>query len=51
MALCNHGNEQNIDIRSLLDEFMTIFTGYLDRFCHITGGYNRLEKLFKASLI
>ena len=51
MALCNLENEDDIDIHGLLEEFMVIFTSYLDRFCHITGGYNRLEKLFKAALI
>ena len=51
MVLCSRENEADIDTGELLEEFMTIFTGYLDRFCHITGGYNRLEKLFKASLI
>ena len=51
MVLCSRENEADIDTRELLEEFMTIFTGYLDRFCHITGGYNRLEKLFNAALI
>jgi biotin-[acetyl-CoA-carboxylase] ligase BirA-like protein len=34
----------------LLEEFMDIFTEYIDRFCHITGGYNRLNKLYHAQL-
>lgn len=51
MVLCGDHSDCDFDTRLLLDEFMKIFTGYLDRFCHITGGYNRLEKLFKASLI
>jgi hypothetical protein len=34
----------------LLEEFMDIFTEYINRFCHITGGYNRLNKLYHAQL-
>ena len=44
-------SEENFDLKELLDEFMDIFTGYVDRFCHITGGYNRLERLYKAQLL
>ena len=51
MAICSEDGHPPFDIKSLLDEFMAIFTGYLDRFCHITGGYNRLDKLFKAQLL
>lgn len=51
MVLCKEDSDTDFDIRLLLDEFMAIFNNYLDRFCHITGGYNRLDRLFKAQLI
>ena len=38
------------ELNDLLEEFMDIFTGYLDRFCHITGGYSRLSRLYHAQL-
>lgn len=41
---------EDFDTHVLLEEFMDIFTGYLDRFCHITGGYSRLSKLYHAQL-
>ena len=51
MVLLSKDSEENFDLKELLDEFMDIFTGYVDRFCHITGGYNRLERLYKAQLL
>ena len=51
MMLLSKDSEENFDLNELLDEFMDIFTGYVDRFCHITGGYNRLERLFRAQLL
>ena len=51
MILLSKDSEENFDLKELLDEFMDIFTGYVDRFCHITGGYNRLERLFRAQLL
>lgn len=51
MVLLSKDSEENLDLKELLDEFMDIFTGYVDRFCHITGGYNRLERLYKAQLL
>ena len=53
MALCigsGHGPESRLDLNGLLEEFLDIFTGYIDRFCHITGGYNRLSRLYHAQL-
>ena len=50
MVLCGEDTTNDYDVGMLLHEFMRIFTDYLDRFCHITGGYNRLDKLFKAQL-
>ncbi len=47
----NNGmDSEAFDLNELLEEFMDIFTEYLDRFCHITGGYNRLSKLYHAQL-
>lgn len=43
-------DSEAFDLNELLEEFMDIFTEYLDRFCHITGGYNRLSKLYHAQL-
>ena len=51
MVLLSKDSEENFDLKELLVEFMDIFTGYVDRFCHITGGYNRLERLYKAQLL
>lgn len=43
-------DSEAFDLNELLEEFMDIFTEYLHRFCHITGGYNRLSKLYHAQL-
>jgi BirA family biotin operon repressor/biotin-[acetyl-CoA-carboxylase] ligase len=43
-------DSEDFELNGLLEEFIDIFTGYLDRFCHITGGYNRLSKLYHALL-
>ena len=51
MVLCSKGAEEELELMPLLEEFMDIFTAYLDRFCHITGGYNRLEKLYRSLLM
>lgn len=51
MVLCSDGNEEDFDIEDLLDEFMGIFIEYINRFCHITGGYNRLDKLYTSQLL
>lgn len=54
MALSKEENtgmdSEDYELNDLLEEFMDIFTEYLDRFCHITGGYNRLSKLYHAQL-
>jgi BirA family biotin operon repressor/biotin-[acetyl-CoA-carboxylase] ligase len=41
---------EDFDTHVLLEEFMDILTEYIDRFCHITGGYNRLSKLYLSQL-
>ena len=51
MVLLDTDSENDYNTRELLDEFMGIFTDYIERFCHITGGYNRLERLYKAQLL
>ena len=50
MSLCSEEVQPPFDLKDLLEEFMDVFTGYLDRFCHITGGYNRLGRLYHAQL-
>ena len=47
MALCTSGS---YDIRKCLDEFMTIFTAYLERYLNITGGYLKLRKMYLSQL-
>ena len=51
MSLCRTDIEEAFNTEELLDEFMKIFSDYLDRFCHITGGYNRLDKLYQSQLL
>lgn len=50
ISLCQDGISEKISIERLLEEFMEIFVEYLDRFCNIKGGYNRLSKLYDAQL-
>ena len=50
MSLCSEEVQSPFDLKDLLEEFMDVFTGYLDRFCHITGGYNRLGRLYRSQL-
>jgi hypothetical protein len=38
------------DLKSTLEEFMEIFSGYCRRYLNITGGYARLRKLYLAQL-
>ena len=38
------------ELHDLLEEFMDIFRGYLDRYCHIRGGYGRLRHMFLSHL-
>lgn len=53
MALCLNKIENQsarLETKSLLEEFMQIFSEYSDRFCHIKGGYNRLNMLYLSQL-
>ena len=38
------------ELQELLEEFMHIFRGYLDRYCHIRGGYGRLRHMYLSHL-
>ena len=37
-------------LQDLLEEFMDIFRGYMDRYCHIRGGYGRLRHMYLSHL-
>ena len=61
MVLCNeisgetgsHNVSDSISpykLHDLLEEFMNIFRGYLDRYCHIRGGYGRLRHMYLSHL-
>ena len=41
---------EDFNIHDLLDEYIDILSEYIDRFCHITGGYNRLNHLYLAQM-
>ena len=38
------------ELHELLEEFMHIFRGYMDRYCHIRGGYGRLRHMYLSHL-
>ena len=38
------------ELHDLLEEFMNIFQAYLDRYCHIRGGYGRLRQMYLSHL-
>ena len=61
MVLCNeisgetgsHNVSDSVpqyELHKLLEEFMDIFQGYLDRYCHIRGGYGRLRHMYLSHL-
>lgn len=50
MTLSDPDKSEDFNLHDLLDEYMNILSGYIDRFCHITGGYNRLNQLYLAQL-
>ncbi|MBQ7899530.1 MAG: biotin--[Bacteroidales bacterium] len=41
---------EEYDTHCLLEQFTDIFRDYLDRYCHIKGGYGRLRKLYLAQM-
>ena len=49
MALSQEETD-TFDIHTLLEEFMKIFHAYLDRYCHIRGGYSRLRQMYLSHL-
>ena len=50
MALCKPDSDHPYDTRTLLNDFMDIFNTYVERYCHIRGGYGRLRHLYHAQL-
>lgn len=38
------------DLEDLLEQYIGILSDYIDRFCHISGGYNRLNQLYLAQM-
>ena len=52
MVLCNESSDSvpHYELHELLEEFMDIFLGYLDRYCHIRGGYGRLRHMYLSHL-
>ena len=51
MVLSSDITEEGFSTEELLKEYMQIFIEYINRFCHITGGYNRLDKLYTSQLV
>lgn len=41
---------EEYDIHELLERYIDLLSGYIDRFCNITGGYNRLNQLYLAQM-
>ena len=41
---------EHYDTHGILEQFTDIFKDYLDRYCHIKGGYGRLRKLYLAQM-
>ena len=50
MALCSSDPDISFDKNKLLEVFMDIFKEYMNRYCHIRGGYGRLCLLYLAQL-
>lgn len=48
MAICQ--DNMTYDIHICMEELMDIFTDYLERYCHIKGGYGRLRKMYLAQM-
>ena len=49
---CDHEADSfpHYELQELLEEFMDIFRGYLDRYCHIRGGYGRLRHMYLSHI-
>ena len=50
MVLCN-GITEDYDLDYILEKFMDIFKHYITEFCHIRGGYGRINKMYLAQRI
>lgn len=61
MALCcessglskhttSHEARPSFEIREILEDYMDIFQAYLERYCHIRGGYGRLRTMYLSHL-
>jgi BirA family biotin operon repressor/biotin-[acetyl-CoA-carboxylase] ligase len=50
MVLCN-GITEDYDLDYILEKFMDIFKHYITEFCHIRGGYGRINKMYLAHRI
>ncbi len=48
MVLCRDDVDYNT--HELLEEFMEIFVMYLERYCHIKGGYAKMRRMYLAQL-
>ena len=40
----------DFELQALLEEFMEIFQAYMERYCHIRGGYSRLRHMYLSHL-
>ena len=50
MLLSYPETSEEFNLHDLLDDYIDILSEYIDRFCHITGGYNRLNQLYLAQM-
>ena len=50
IVLCN-GITEDYDLDYILEKFMDIFKHYITEFCHIRGGYGRINKMYLAHWI
>ncbi len=46
----DENEKKDFNLHDLLEGYMDILSGYIERFCHITGGYNRLNQLYLAQM-
>ena len=47
MVLCSG---YSFELRAILEEYMDILQAYIDRYCHIRGGYANLRKMYLSQL-
>lgn len=46
----SHEARPSFEIREILEDYMDIFQAYLERYCHIRGGYGRLRTMYLSHL-